>query len=140
MHPHTFITFLESRCYTVTYISISDSLRTLDNLETDDPEISGSRLAPVYPSLKLYIRIDCFSSSKLKQLRRLKGKAYKCGEKTQVKKLSVSIKKEIKCLHEKYVYFLIGNPNYRDVWKVIEQLGGLVLKSNQSSINVDRLN
>ena len=29
---------------------ISDSLRTLDNLEADDPEILGSSLAPVYPS------------------------------------------------------------------------------------------
>ena len=58
----------------------------------------------------------------------------------QVKKLSISIKKEIKGLNEKYVHSLIGNPNYRDVWKVIKQLGGLVSKSNQSPIDVDKLN
>ena len=92
------------------------------------------------PFETLYIRTDCFSSPKLKQLRRLKEKAYKCGDKTQVKKLSISIKKEIKGLNEKYVHTLIGNPNYRDVWKVIKQLGGLVSKSNQSPIDVDKLN
>ena len=58
----------------------------------------------------------------------------------QVKNLSISIKKEIKCLNEKYVHTLIGNPNYRDVWKVIKQFGGLVSKTNQSPIDVDRLN
>ena len=67
------------------------------------------------PFETLYIRTDCFSSPKLKQLRRLKEEAYKCGDKTQVKKLSISIKEEIKCLNEKYVHTLIGNPNYRDV-------------------------
>ena len=39
-----------------------------------------------------------------------------------------------------FVHTLIGNPNYRDVWKVIKQLGGLVSKSNQSPIDVDKLN
>ena len=65
------------------------------------------------PFETLYIRTDCFSSPKLKQLRRLKERAYKWGDKTQVKKLSISIKKEIKGLNEKYVHTLIGNPNYR---------------------------
>ena len=92
------------------------------------------------PFETLYIRTDCFSSPKLKRLRRLKEKAYKCGDKTQVKKLSISIKKEIKGLNEKYVHTLIGNPNYQDVWKVIKQLGGLVSKTNQSPIDVDKLN
>ena len=63
-----------------------------------------------------------------------------CGDKTQVKKLSITIKKEIKCLTERYVYALIDNLNYRDVWKVIKQLGWLVSKTNQSSIDVDKLN
>ena len=90
------------------------------------------------PFETLYIRTDCFSSPKLKQIRRLKEKAYKCGDKTQVKKLSISIKKEIKCLNEMYVCTLIGNPNYRDVWKVIKQLDGLVSNSNQPPIDVDK--
>ena len=37
-------------------------------------------------------------------------------------------------MNEKYVHTLIGNPNYRGVWKVIKQLGGLVSKPNQSPI------
>ena len=53
MHSHTFITFIETSFYTVSYICISNSLRTLDNLETEDPRVLGSGLAPVYLSLNL---------------------------------------------------------------------------------------
>ena len=48
------------------------------------------------PFETLYIHTDCFSSVKLKQLRRVKETAYKYGNRAVMKNLSITTKKEIK--------------------------------------------
>ena len=91
------------------------------------------------PFETFYIFTDSFSPPNSKQLKRLKERAYKCGEKTKVRSLSISIGIEINCFNKKYTVSLIGIMNCGVAWKVIKQFGVLISKIYQTYANVDKL-
>ena len=88
----------------------------------------------------IHIRADRFSSPILKKLRRQKEVAYKNGKRETVKQTSVLIKTEIKRLNEIYVATILGDDNYRGVWKALKRLSGYKTKNNENVTDVEELN
>lgn len=85
----------------------------------------------------IYVRADRFSSPFLKQLRRSKERAYKAGQSSEVKNISMLINKEIQRLNKLYVAALLGNRNHREMWSALKQLCS---DRPDSQLDLERLN